>query len=148
MSAVLLALFQIQLGSIDGRVLDPSGAAVRGARVSVHDGSRDRIAESDENGRFQFDSLAYGRYRLRVEAAGFETRWAIATAIDAARARGTGVVAAAAMRGIRGQRDALVAAARFAAARAHAADPIGDAGDRSVGEMKPQWHELTTLGRG
>ncbi|HJS73146.1 MAG TPA: TonB-dependent receptor, partial [Vicinamibacteria bacterium] len=60
-------------GSIDGRVLDPSGAAVRGAKAFVDDGSRERTVESDESGRFRFGSLPYGLHRLRVAAAGFET---------------------------------------------------------------------------
>ncbi len=71
MILLLLTALQIQLGSIQGKVMDPSGAAVGGARALVVDGSRERTVESDENGRFQFDGLPYGRYRLQIVAAGF-----------------------------------------------------------------------------
>jgi outer membrane receptor protein involved in Fe transport len=69
----LLVAFQIQLGSIQGRVVDPSGGAVRAARALVIDAVRERTVESDESGRFHFPNLPYGPYRLRVEAPGFRT---------------------------------------------------------------------------
>ncbi len=68
---LLFTALQIQLGSIQGKVLDPSGAAVRGALALAVDESRERTVESDESGRFRFDGLPYGSYRLRIVAAGF-----------------------------------------------------------------------------
>jgi outer membrane receptor protein involved in Fe transport len=73
MIPLLLATFQIQLGSIQGKVVDASGGAIRGARAVVTDELRERIVESDESGRFEFHDLPYGSYGLRVEAAGFGT---------------------------------------------------------------------------
>ncbi len=68
---LLLAAFQIQLGSIRGKVVDPSGGAIRGARVLVVDADRERTVESDESGSFRFHNLPYGRYRLRIDVPGF-----------------------------------------------------------------------------
>lgn len=73
MIPLLLAVLQIQLGSIRGKVVDPSGGAIRGARAHVVDGDRERTVESDESGQFHFHNLPYGRYRLRIDAAGFRT---------------------------------------------------------------------------
>ncbi len=69
----LLAALQIQLGSVQGKVVDPLGGAIRGVPVLLVDSSRERTAESDEGGRFDFRNLPYGRYRLRIEAIGFRT---------------------------------------------------------------------------
>lgn len=73
MNPLLLAVLQIQLGSIQGKVVDPSGGAIRGARAVVLDSSRERTVESDESGGFQFHNLPYGSYRLRLDSPGFRT---------------------------------------------------------------------------
>jgi hypothetical protein len=66
----LAILLQIQFGSIEGKVIDPSGGAVQGARAILAD-SWERNSDSDERGAFHFANLPYGTYRLRIEAPGF-----------------------------------------------------------------------------
>jgi hypothetical protein len=55
-------------GTIRGLVLDPSGAAVKGATVEIRNpvtGYR-RIAETDEQGNFEFDNVPYNPYHTSV----------------------------------------------------------------------------------
>ncbi len=63
-------------GSIHGRVLDPQGRAVPGARVALQGagsaGSREVTA--DATGAFSVLELPAGRYRLEATAQGFATR--------------------------------------------------------------------------
>jgi len=73
MIRILLSALQIQLGSIQGKVVDPSGGAIHGARAIVLDSSRERSVVSDGTGRFHFHDLPYGSYRLRIDAPGFRT---------------------------------------------------------------------------
>lgn len=49
---------------LSGLVLDPSGAAIPGARVSLHPAGRQAI--TDFSGRFRFDRLPPARYELEV----------------------------------------------------------------------------------
>ena len=60
-------------GSISGTVVDPSGAVVRGAAVSLKNAQDQSAAENvtSGNGSYNFPAIAPGLYRLRVEAAGF-----------------------------------------------------------------------------
>jgi outer membrane receptor protein involved in Fe transport len=60
-------------GVLDGQVTDPSGAALVGARVVATRSATgaDRETTTDSGGRFVLPSLAPGRYRVAVEAAGF-----------------------------------------------------------------------------
>jgi outer membrane receptor protein involved in Fe transport len=67
----LLAALQIQIGSLQGKIVDPSGGAIPGARVHLIDAIRERAVESDESGGFHFNNLPYGRYRVRIVASGF-----------------------------------------------------------------------------
>ena len=79
----LLALFVVSpqtfaqqtLGSINGTVLDPSGAAVPGAKITVTaaDIGVTRITTSQGNGFFQIFNLPIGTYVVRTEQTGFET---------------------------------------------------------------------------
>src|SRR6266404_4961427 len=60
---------------ISGRVLDPSGAAVVGARVEVRNTvtGETKVANSDGNGHYTFDGLLpEGQYQLGVGATGFQ----------------------------------------------------------------------------
>ncbi len=76
----LLVLFastvfgQTSTGTISGRVVDPSGAAVPGAEVRVqNDIVKDvRTFTSAQNGAFIFDDLQPGSYTLTVKATGFK----------------------------------------------------------------------------
>src|SRR5262245_59601501 len=66
---------QANAGAISGAVLDPLGARVPGARVTlVKGGARGNAAVANTSGEFSFEGIAEGRYRLEVEAAGFATK--------------------------------------------------------------------------
>src|SRR5262245_35074872 len=71
--ASTLALAQSVTGSISGVVVDPNGAVVPGATITlVKDETNDkRNQPSNESGRFNFASLQPGVYSLRIEHAGF-----------------------------------------------------------------------------
>jgi vitamin B12 transporter len=62
-------------GSLGGVVLDPLGATVSGASVTLRR-SDAQVAQtrSDERGEYLFESLASGRYEVEVRAQGFEPR--------------------------------------------------------------------------
>jgi hypothetical protein len=64
---------QYTTGRVEGTVLDPAGASLAGARVTLSsldtNVSRDVAAAPD--GAFHFSSVAPGRYRLAVEKSGF-----------------------------------------------------------------------------
>lgn len=78
-------------GEIAGTVLDPAGAPVPGATVSLFDdaggggfavfGMRRAVTEAD--GAFRFTGLATGRYRLGAEARGFAPAEPLRAAADA-----------------------------------------------------------------
>jgi Carboxypeptidase regulatory-like domain len=63
-------------GSISGTIVDPTGAAVFGARIrlSRQDQSPDQEAISDEEGQFSFASVTPGAFQLTVASAGFTTQ--------------------------------------------------------------------------
>jgi hypothetical protein len=60
-------------GSISGKVVDQSGAAVAGARIrlSMQDQSTNQQALSADDGQFFFAMVATGPYQLTVSATGF-----------------------------------------------------------------------------
>ena len=62
-------------GSISGTILDQTGGAVVGARVTLTPGSRSPSQEavSGDDGQFSFSNVAPGPFRLTVTAAGFAT---------------------------------------------------------------------------
>lgn len=68
-----------QGGAATGRVVgvlkDPTGAVAPGAAVEIKslDSSLKRSSLTDHEGRYAFDSLPVGRYRLSAGLAGFET---------------------------------------------------------------------------
>jgi len=70
----ICALGQTNWGTIEGTVLDPAGALVPGATVTLvfPDGTQMKTA-SDGHGVYRFDHLAAGTYLLRIEATGFRT---------------------------------------------------------------------------
>ncbi|MCG3162990.1 MAG: hypothetical protein JMDDDDMK_04363 [Acidobacteria bacterium] len=59
--------------SIAGRVTDPSGAVVAGAKVTITDPKTDfsRTATSNEDGYYTLPSLRPAEYKLTIEAVGF-----------------------------------------------------------------------------
>jgi hypothetical protein len=60
--------------SLSGSIIDPSGAAVPAARLTLHDPSRrtTRYALTNEAGLYSFDSLVAGDYTLSVTREGFK----------------------------------------------------------------------------
>jgi Carboxypeptidase regulatory-like domain/Putative zinc-finger len=63
------------VGKIVGSVIDPSGAAIPGARVSARrlSGEGARQAVTDQSGRFAVHGVAPGNYEVDFTAPGFET---------------------------------------------------------------------------
>ena len=66
---------QFTTASLNGIVVDPSGAAVPGAKVSVANTGTgfESTATSAETGLYVFPRLPVGSYTLRVEKEGFST---------------------------------------------------------------------------
>src|SRR5689334_6795720 len=60
--------------SISGKVLDPSGAVIVGARIEIRGGELTQpiVLSSDEQGKFVSSDLKPGNYSLRVTREGFE----------------------------------------------------------------------------
>lgn len=60
--------------SLTGNVLDQTGSVIIGATVSLMKSADTPVAisKTDKNGAFNFDNIPAGKYRLRVEAAGFQ----------------------------------------------------------------------------
>lgn len=74
-------------GSISGRVLDPAGAVIGGATVTLKNqrSASDQVATTDSEGRFRFDRLAPGDYQLNVSAENFNLASQVVTLDETAR---------------------------------------------------------------
>ena len=60
------------LTTISGSVTDPSNSAVKGARVTLRRETVNLVSTTtDENGRFNFENVGAGEFRVMVTAAGF-----------------------------------------------------------------------------
>ena len=61
-------------GTLRGSVLDPSGAAVKGATVEIQNpvSGYSRTVQTDDQGNFEFPSVPFNPYHLSITAAGFE----------------------------------------------------------------------------
>lgn len=59
-----------QSGSISGTLMDPAGAVLRGAQVSV--AAKGMVVSTDEQGRFFFSGLQPGSYEISVSYIGFQ----------------------------------------------------------------------------
>ena len=66
---------QMEIGRLNGTVLDPTGARVAQAEVSLdnHLTGRQVRTSSDSQGQFRIENIPYGTYVLRVTAPGFST---------------------------------------------------------------------------
>ncbi|MGH9600057.1 MAG: carboxypeptidase-like regulatory domain-containing protein, partial [Terracidiphilus sp.] len=84
----LPVMAQQTLGSVNGTVLDPSGAAVPGAKVTVTDAAIN-VTEStttQKTGFFQIFNLPVGTYKVTVVQEGFESAQLPGIAVLEARA--------------------------------------------------------------
>jgi Carboxypeptidase regulatory-like domain len=66
---------QSNSGTVEGTVLDPSGAAIKGAIVEVQNpvSHYTEDSQTDAQGKFQFANVPYNNYHLTATAAGFQT---------------------------------------------------------------------------
>src|SRR5262249_974392 len=64
-----------QTATLSGTVVDPSGAAIPGAKATVAttETGIQRTVQTDDRGRFTIPQLAPGSYQLSVTQQGFET---------------------------------------------------------------------------
>ncbi len=71
----LPALSQIGVGSMTGRITDPTGAVVPGVKVTVVNTATNFTfnTETNEQGIFRVQSLQPGTYRVTLQATGFKT---------------------------------------------------------------------------
>ncbi|HEX3684586.1 MAG TPA: TonB-dependent receptor [Bryobacteraceae bacterium] len=62
-------------GTVRGSVLDPSGAAVKGATVEIHNpvSGYNPAVQTDGQGNFQFSNVPYNNYHLTASAPNFQT---------------------------------------------------------------------------
>lgn len=69
------SLFAQSRGTISGEVMDPSGASVPGAKVTVSSQAIGLVREttSNDTGFFTVPALQAGAYEVRVEASGFKS---------------------------------------------------------------------------
>ena len=75
---------QVPTGGISGRVVDPQGAVIRQAKVSVKDLATDvtRTIETSNDGSFRLDGLIAGDYEVAITASSFaESRTRIAVRV-------------------------------------------------------------------
>ncbi len=84
----LPGIAQQTLGSLNGTIEDPSGAAIQGATVTVTNTAigLTRIAKSQESGFYQIFNLPVGTYSVKVTMNGFETTQLTGIAVQEARA--------------------------------------------------------------
>ena len=64
---------QIQIGTVDGAVQDPSRAAVAAAHIVLYHAASDfeRLATTDDRGQFRLSNVPFGQYGVRIDADGF-----------------------------------------------------------------------------
>ncbi len=60
-----------ETGSLEGTVVDPSGASVPGAHVEVRGAGTRRSGKTDKGGAWKLEGLRPGRYTVRVTREGF-----------------------------------------------------------------------------
>ncbi len=64
-----------QAASLSGTVIDPSGASVAGAEVTITNEATGatRTVKSESDGKYVFNQLAPGKYKVEIKAQGFKT---------------------------------------------------------------------------
>jgi hypothetical protein len=72
---VTCAFGQATTGSVSGRVTDPAGAAIPGAKVTIHnvEDALVTVVKTDRGGEFAESALPPDHYTITVEMAGFAT---------------------------------------------------------------------------
>jgi Carboxypeptidase regulatory-like domain/TonB-dependent Receptor Plug Domain len=62
-------------GSVRGTVLDPTGAAIKGATVQIRNpvSGYDKSSQTDDQGNFEFTNLPLNNYHTTAAASGFQT---------------------------------------------------------------------------
>jgi hypothetical protein len=77
------------VGSISGTVLDSNGDVLQGAQAKLEDSLRKetRRVDSDNNGHFEFTSLAPGVYKLTVTRPGMNTYTSVQISLSACEVR-------------------------------------------------------------
>jgi carboxypeptidase family protein len=87
-TSTIVSYSQQTLGSVNGTVLDPSGAAVSGATITVTNSAINliRTAKSQTNGYFQVFDLPIGTYSVKVSHDGFDTTEITGIAVQEERA--------------------------------------------------------------
>src|SRR5580693_4997785 len=73
--ACTLSVFaQSNSGTVRGSVLDPSGAVIAGAQVTIQNpvSHYTRSVASDAQGKFEFSNVPFNNYHLTATAAGFQ----------------------------------------------------------------------------
>ncbi|HVO97394.1 MAG TPA: TonB-dependent receptor [Bryobacteraceae bacterium] len=62
-------------GTVRGAVLDPSGAAIKGATVEIQNpvSQYNRTVQTDGQGRFEFDNIPFNNYHASASATNFQT---------------------------------------------------------------------------
>ena len=73
--AVQPAWSQQVTAAITGKVVDPSGASIAGAKVTAKDLDRGTLwtGETNQGGFYNLPRVPVGRYEIRTEAQGFQT---------------------------------------------------------------------------
>jgi Carboxypeptidase regulatory-like domain/TonB-dependent Receptor Plug Domain len=74
LGCALSGFAQSNSGTVHGTVLDPSGAVIGGASVTIENpvSHYSRSTVSDSQGKFEFDNLPYNNYHLSAAARGFQ----------------------------------------------------------------------------
>ena len=73
LASAIQAYPQSSSGSLNGTVVDPSGAVVPGAAVEIHNpvSGFDRSTTTDSKGNFSFENVPFNPYHMTVTASGF-----------------------------------------------------------------------------
>jgi hypothetical protein len=72
--AISASVWANDFAKLSGTVVDPSGAVVSGATVTLQsaDGQLEQHSVTNEDGLYNFAGIAAGSYRMRIEAQGFK----------------------------------------------------------------------------
>src|SRR5580692_2122621 len=74
-SCSVLSYGQSASGTVRGKVLDQTGAAIVGGTVEIHNpvSHYDQSARSDTQGNVEFDNVPFNNYHVTANASGFQT---------------------------------------------------------------------------